>query len=132
MHSLRSYISSKPRRSLPRLLGARNNFTPAEVRQRLKVDHADDPRTAAVHAAAERVGIWSSLLRQREALELGRAASRLPTVVFWYRQGVSACEIGRRLSPLGGAWDANRAVDTAAALIAQMLNRGDAPELAVS
>jgi hypothetical protein len=46
-------------------------------------------------------------------------------VVFWYRQGIAPCEIGRRLSPLGGAWDANRALAAAAALIAEALNHGD-------
>jgi hypothetical protein len=130
MHQTRLHLASKQRRSWPRLLGARNHYTPAEVRQRLQVDRADDPRTAAVHAAAARVGVWSSLLSPRAAADLGRAADRLPTVVYWYRQGVSACEIGRRLSPFGGAWDANRAVDTAATLIAQALNRGVVAELA--
>ncbi|MBV9327406.1 MAG: hypothetical protein JO352_27000 [Chloroflexi bacterium] len=130
MHHTRSHISSTSRRSWPRLLGARNHYTPAEVRQRLQVDHADDPRTAAVHAAAARVGVWSSLLRPQDAFDLGRAADRLPTVVYWYRQGVSAGEIGRRLSPFGGAWDANRALDTAARLIAEVLNKGQVTELA--
>ena len=36
-----------------------------------------------------------------------------------------------RLSPLGGAWDANRALDAASALIAQALNRGHIAPLAV-
>jgi hypothetical protein len=131
MHQTHVHSASKRRRSWPRLLGARNhNYTSAEVRQRLQVDRADDPRTAAVHAAAARVGAWSSLLSPDAAADLGRAAYRLPTVVYWYRQGVSAGEIGRRLSPLGGAWDANRALDAATTLIAQALNRGVVAELA--
>jgi hypothetical protein len=132
MHHIRSNILSKPRLSqaLPRLLAWRKNYTAAEVRQRLQVDTADDPRTAAVHAAAAQIGVWSNLLSQRAADELGRAANRLPTIVYWYRQGVPPGEIGRRLSPLGGAWDANRALDTAAMLIAQALNRGDVAKLA--
>lgn len=129
MHLIRSYISSKPL-SLPRLLGSKKNYTAAEVRQRLQVERADDPRTAAVHAAAAQIGVWSGLLSQRAAVELGRAANRLPTIVYWYRQGVPPCEIGRRLSPLGGAWDANRALDTAAMLIAQALNRGAVAKVA--
>ena len=56
--------------------------------------------------------------------ELGRAATRLPTVVYWYRQGISAHEIGRRLSPFGGTWDAEHALAVAAALIAYVLNQG--------
>ena len=125
MHHTRSHISSKSRLSLPRLPGTRNNYTATEVLQRLQVDRADHPRTAAVHAAAAQISVWSSLLSQRTAFDLGRAANRLPTIVFWYRQGVSPYEIGRRISPLGGAWDANRALNAAAALIAEALNRGE-------
>jgi hypothetical protein len=47
-------------------------------------------------------------------------------IVLWYRQGVPLHEIGRRLSPLGGAWDADHALDVATMLIARALNR---PEL---
>jgi hypothetical protein len=112
------------------LFRTHKHYTAAEVLQRLQVDRADDPRTAAVHAAAAQIGVWSSLLSERVAYELGRSAQRLPTVVYWYRQGVSPCEIGRRLSPLGGAWDANRALNEAAALIAQALNRGHVTLLA--
>jgi hypothetical protein len=125
-----SHISSIPWLSLPRLLRARKHYTAREVLQRLQVERADDPRTAAVHAAAGQIGVWSNLLSERMVSELGRSAQRLPTIVFWYRQGVSPCEIGRRLSPMGGAWDANRALDAAAALIAQALNRGDVALLA--
>ena len=62
--------------------------------------------------------------------DLGRTATRLPTVVFWYRQGVSLADIGRRLSPFGGAWDANRALDAATSLIADVLNSGQIPRVA--
>jgi hypothetical protein len=118
---------------LPRLLARlphsppSANFTPEEVRLRLlEPDEAGHTRTAVVHAAAARTGIWFSLLPDKAAAELGRAASRLPTIVYWYRQGVSPNEIGRRLSPMGGAWDADRALEVAAVLIATALNR---PEL---
>lgn len=125
MDHSRSHISSKPRFSWPRLLGHHQHFTAAEVLQRLHADRVDDPRTAAVHAAAAQISVWSSLLSQRMALDLGRAANRLPTVVYWYQQGVSLGEIGRRLSPLGSDWDANRALDAAALLIARSLNQGN-------
>src|SRR3954470_665616 len=132
MYQTGSHISSKPRlfQALPRLLAAHRNYTSREVRQRLQIDRPDDPRTAAVHMAASQIGVWSSLLSQRAALELGRAANRLPTIVYWYRQGLTPGEIGRRLSPLGGAWDADRALDTAAMPIAQALNRGDVAKVA--
>jgi hypothetical protein len=121
MHHTRSLIASKPW-----LLAVRKNYTAAEVRQRLQVDRSDDPRTVAVHAAAAQTSIWSSLLSRTAAFDLGRAADRLPTIVYWYRLGLSPCEIGRRLSPLGGAWDANCALDAAAALIARALNSAPA------
>jgi hypothetical protein len=94
------------------------------------MDSQAHPRTAAVHAAAERTGIWAASISDRLAADLGRAASRLPTVVFWYRQGVPSSEIGQRLSPFGSAWDADRALDAAATLIARSLNRGDLEKLA--
>ena len=65
-------------------------------------------------------------MSEKVAYELGRAAPRLPTIVHWYRQGVPPQEIGRRLSPMGGAWDAERALEVAVLLIATVLNR---PEL---
>jgi hypothetical protein len=107
---------------LPRLLGQRDSFTPEEVRQRLQLDVTANPRTAAVHGAAARSGIWSGLLPDNAAFELGRAANRLPTIVFWYSQGMPPGEIGRRLSPFGSAWDADRALSVATALIATVLN----------
>jgi hypothetical protein len=118
-----SFISSKSRLPFARLLSQRDTFTPKEVRQRLRQDEAAHPRTAAVHAAAARTAVWSALLPDKVAYDLGRASTRLPTVVFWYCQGVSALEIGRRLSQFGGTWDADRALDVASALIAHILNQ---------
>ena len=113
----------KPRLSWPRLLAPRAHYTPQEVRCRLQVDRPDDARTAAVHAIAALTGTWASDVPERIAFDLGRAAARLPSIVYWYRQGLSEHEIGRRISPLGGAWDADRALDAAATLIAAALNR---------
>jgi hypothetical protein len=124
------HLSSKPRGLLPRLLLRFNTFSAKEVRNRLGDQRADDPRTLAVHAAAARTSLWSSQLPDKLALDLGRTASRLPSVVYWYRQGVSLHDIGRRLSGFGGAWDAERALDVAAALIAEALNRGAHADLA--
>jgi len=78
----------------------------------------------AVHAAAAEVGAWTHLLPStaRSEKELGLAASRLPAVVFWYRQGLSSYEIGRRLTPFGEASYGDRAIDAACALIARLLN----------
>jgi hypothetical protein len=117
-------FSSTSRALLPRLLARHRTFTAREVRHRLGEAQADDPRTAAVHAAAARTGLWSARLPDRLAFELGAAAGRLPSVVYWYRQGLSPHDIGRRLSMFGGAWDAERALDVAAGLIAEALNGG--------
>jgi len=118
-----SHITSRPRFSWLWPLAKRKNFSAQEVRQRLQVDTLDDERTAAVHQAASETGLWSTQLPDRLAFDLGRAANRLPTVVFWYRQGVPAQEIGKRLSPFGGVWDAERALEAAATLIAHSLNQ---------
>jgi hypothetical protein len=111
------------RRLLGKLPQTSPIYSPEEVRLRLQERELTDPRTAAVHAAAARTGLWSCLVSDKIAVELGRAATRLPTIVHWYRQGVSAHDIGRRLSPFGGAWDADRALTVAAALIAYTLNQ---------
>src|ERR1051326_6859798 len=100
-------------------------FSPAEVRSRLRIDAKDgDPRTLLVHAAAAEIGAWTHLLppSARSERRLGLAASRLPSVVFWYRHGLSSYEIGRRLTPFGEASYGDRAIDAACALIAHRLN----------
>lgn len=125
-----SQVSSKSRLPFPRLLAPRKSFTPREVRERLRTEQLEDPRTIQVHEAASRTGEWAGRLSDRLSFELGRAASRLPTIVYWYRHGVPPCEIGRRLSPFGGEWDAERALDVAATLIARYLNRSESRELA--
>jgi hypothetical protein len=126
-----SSLSSEPRvnQGLRRLLGklpraAHTTYSPEEVRLRLQKDELADPRTAAVHAAAAQTALWSCLVSDKVAADLGPAANRLPTIVHWYRQGVSPHVIGRRLSPFGGAWDADHALAVAAALIAYILNQG--------
>jgi hypothetical protein len=98
-------------------------FTTSEVRARLRQSAQADPRTAAVHAAASDVGAWTALLGRRAAFELGQAATRLPTVVFWYAHGRRLDEIGRSLSHFGSTWDGDHAVEVASQLIARLLNQ---------
>jgi hypothetical protein len=84
--------------SLFRALHQAEPYSHREVRARLLDEMSQaDPRTAAVYAAAAEVGAWMRLLPGDAAREhrLGLAASRLPSVVFWYRQGLSSEEIGR-------------------------------------
>jgi hypothetical protein len=105
--------------------GPFRRYSHAEVRTRLRLDAADgDPRSLAVHAAAAEIGAWTYFLpaTARSERQLGLAASRLPAVVFWYRQGLSSYEIGRRLTPFGEASYGDRAIDAACALIAHSLN----------
>jgi len=117
--------------SLVRALRHREPYSPQEVRTRLldEMSHGD-PRTAAVHAAAAEVGAWMRLLPGDAAREhrLGLAATRLPTVVFWYRQGLSSEQIGRRLTPFGCSSYGDRAINAACTLIALLLNSGWARE----
>ena len=74
--------------------------------------------------------MWSMLLSEKLANDLGRAAARLPSVVYWYMHGIPPHEIGQRLSPFGSAWDAERALDVATSLIAKALNHARLDELA--
>jgi hypothetical protein len=121
-----SSTPSTSRFTLPRLLAQlprpARTFSPEEVRLRLQLDDTGHPRTAAVHAAAARCGVWSALLPEKMARDLGRSAARLPTVIYWYRQGIPSAEIGRRLWHFGDTWDAERAIGAASQLIARALN----------
>jgi hypothetical protein len=117
--------------SLLRRVQSRAPYSPREVRARLREDPSSrEPRTAAVHAAAAEIGAWMHLLPQEAAREdhLGLAASRLPTVVFWFCRGMQPQEIGRRLTPFGESCYGNRAIDAASTLIAELLNRRAAGE----
>lgn len=100
-------------------------YSAREVRARLHDDNSQsDSRTAAVHAAAAEASAWMRLLPNDASREhrLGLAANRLPSVVFWYCQGVSPEDIGRRLTPFGEKSYADRAIDAACMLIAALLN----------
>lgn len=110
---------------------ARDTYTAAEVRERLAPGSPvaeDEPnfRTAAVRAAAAQTGVWSAHLDSRTAADLGKSGRCLPLIVFWFCQGIPLDDIGRRISPFGSEWDANRALSTACRLIAQVLNSPDA------
>lgn len=106
-----------------RLAGlTRDTYTPTEVRERLADGDELDARTAAVRATAAQTGVWSAHLNARTAADLGKSGRCLPLIVYWYCQGVPLDEIGRRISPFGSEWDADRALATASRLIAQELN----------
>jgi hypothetical protein len=112
-----------------RKLRGPTRYTTREVRLRLQAGGLGGPRTVAVQAAAAQVGGWMRLLPSDAARErnLGLAAERLPTVVFWFCSGLSAEQIGRRLTPLGESCYGDRAIDAACSLIAALLNSSQAP-----
>jgi hypothetical protein len=108
-----------------RALRGPGRYSSKEVRLRLQArDPLGGPRTAAVQAAAAQVGGWMRLLPSDAGREhnLGLAAGRLPTVVFWFCEGLSPEQIGRRLTPLGESCYGDRAIDAACTLIAALLN----------
>jgi hypothetical protein len=107
-------------------------FTPEEVLERLRQDPRANRRTAEVHDAAAQVGLWTSRIDPDTERDLGRTADRLPSAVFWYVQGRTNDDIGRRLRPLGGAWDAELALEVATVLIAGVLNERTASATAHS
>ena len=114
--------------SLVRGLRSIQPYGPREVRARLLEDVSrGNPRTAAVHAAAADIAAWTRLLPNDASREhrLGLAASRLPSVVFWHRQGLSAEVIGQRLTPFGERCYGDRAIDAACGMIAALLNDDD-------
>lgn len=115
-------------RALTRMIGRHgpadaSTFCAAEVQALLPEDPSASPRVRAVHEAAAQISAWTGLLTTSDEFELGRSATRLPSVVYWYQQGLSNHEIGRRLGPLSSSWDGERAVALASRLIATHLNR---------
>src|SRR6516162_1513527 len=111
-----------------RALRGAGRYSTREVRLRLQPGKSlEGARTLAVHVAAAQVGSWMRLLPNDAAREhnLGLAAGRLPSVVFWFRAGHSAEQIGRRLTPLGESCYGDRAINAACALIATLLNSSE-------
>jgi hypothetical protein len=121
--SLRTLVTASD--GFLRALRGPTRYSPREVRLRLQPGGPlEGSRTAAVQAAATQVGSWMRLLPPDAAREhnLGLAATRLPSVIFWFRAGLSAEQIGRRLTPLGESCYGDRAIDAACTLIAALLN----------
>ena len=93
------------------------HYTPAEVIALLAARSAttgQPGRARAILACAAQPSEWMDRLDARTAWQLGRLAQRLPTVVAWYRAGLSFKEIGKRIGSLGGSWTARRALEAAA------------------
>lgn len=107
--------------------GPAPRYTAREVRALLGPAAVVDDRGQAVLATAAVPSSWAEYLPDDEAWRLGRAAARLPTIVFWYRSGLSLEAIGRRLGVFAGPWLAERALEAAAGCIAERLNDRGTP-----
>jgi hypothetical protein len=108
------------------------HYTAAEVAAALDPKPAgalEPERRAVILACAARPSEWLDYLDPRLSWELGRAADRLPSLVFWHRHNESLEAIGRRLRLLGGAYQIERALGVAAACIAARLNDRDRPTI---
>jgi hypothetical protein len=118
------------RRALINLLDL---FRPRETDHRYSIDEVLDilrgeRHDARAEAALGLISAPSTWLPadSRDAFgSLAWYSERLPTIFHLYRKGWATEQIGRRLSPLGGAWAIERTLEVAAGLIADRLNRGN-------
>ena len=102
---------------------ALETYSPDEVLAILRGDHQDDRGEAALDLIT-RPAAWLPPDHQRRFGNLAWYAERLPTIFYLYRRGWEPGQIGRRLTPLGGAWAIERTLELAANLIAKRLNAG--------
>jgi hypothetical protein len=128
------YAALDPRRLVSRVLTDRAGrpYTAAEVLAQLTpaTPPASDPaRARAILACAAQPSEWTDRLDARTEWQLGRLAARLPTIVYWYRAGLSLKEIGSRVSAFGRSYQARRALEAAARCIAARLNDRGAPDV---
>jgi hypothetical protein len=110
------------------LLGRRGEwYSPSEVVRLLRPGtRPPDERRRAVLDAAAMPGAWLGYLGRRDALRIGRFAERLPTIVFLHASGASPEQIAQRFGGWGG-WEAEQALEAAAACIATRLNDRGVP-----
>jgi len=97
-------------------------FTRQEVADAL-VGRLQGARAETALAMAAQPARWMPAEPERAFRDVPHYAERIPTILYQLRQGHDPETIGRRLSPLGGAWPVRRTVEIAAELIAEQLNR---------
>jgi hypothetical protein len=116
---------SRSRRMCSALLGNRfRRYTAREVSFLLGPNApGSTERRRAVLATASVPSAWLDYLSQRDAVEVGRLAGRLPTIVFLYASGASLEEILGRVGGWG-TWGVERALEAACGCIAACLNDG--------
>ena len=96
-------------------------YSSDEVLAILRGDELDERAETALEVIT-RPSKWLPPDHQRRFGNLAWYAERLPTILHLYRRGWEPGQIGRRLTPLGGAWAVERTLDLAANLIAECLN----------
>lgn len=95
-------------------------FTAREVR-RLLQEGAASERGRAVSRCVARSTDW--LPPEADVVRCPHHyQQQLPRIVFWYSQGESVEQIGRRVSAFGTSWGVERALETACLRIADCLN----------
>jgi len=100
---------------------AADGYSSDEVLAILRGEHEDERAEAALELIT-RPAMWLPPDHRRRFGNLAWYAERLPTILHLYRRGWEPGQIGRRLTPLGGAWAIERTLDLAANLIAERLN----------
>jgi hypothetical protein len=117
---------------LARLLGAptpaarragAHRFTPAEVKAALRQPAADG-RMRQIHQCLARVGLLADAWPARQRFRgLENYHQRLPRILTLYCRGWETDAIAAELSLFSTGAGVDRAIDVAAAIIAEQLNR---------
>jgi hypothetical protein len=97
-------------------------FTTDEILTILRgKDHSE--RAQAALELISRPAAWLPADPRQDFGNLAWYAERLPLIFHLYRRGWAPEQIGRKLTPLGGAWAVEVTLKQAAELIARRLNR---------
>lgn len=96
-------------------------YSPDEVLAILRGERTDERAEAALEVITSPAA-WLPADLRRSFGSLAWYAERLPTIMHLYRRGWTPGQIGKRLTPLGGAWAIEQTLAIAAGLIAERLN----------
>ena len=98
-----------------------NRYTAMEILAIVRGQGHGGRAQAALEVIAEPAS-WLPPDPRRAFGSLAWYAERLPMILHLYRRGWAPEQIGRKLTPLGGAWAVEQTLETAAGLIAERLN----------
>lgn len=99
----------------------REGYSPEEVLAILRGERTGERAEEAL-AVITTPATWLPADLRRAFGSLAWYAERLPTIIHLYRRGWTPGQIGKRLTPLGGAWAIEQTLAIAANLIAERLN----------